>query len=194
MKTASTVAVWHFVVLLLAITGNAFAQDDQKPKIFVPRIGASLYGAHQEIGQESAILPGISFYPGFRLYQQKNISLSLGVPLTVAASNKTTWIYGWNAGLSADVHVGYGANAQSTKGIGLLLGGGIGHTYVYNDDNFENTSEMAFAGPRLHGALVFRGSRTHESALMIWLQWQGNFNQSNTKDIYGIGICYQFRD
>jgi hypothetical protein len=190
-RYVSKTCFWVCFLAVSLCTQQIAGQEPDKPKVFVPRLGLSIYGASKRSGGEGAILPGLSFYPGFRLYQQKNVALSIGMPLSFAAWNtESDWMYGWNAGLTADLHFGYGANDESKKGVGFLMGGGIGHTYVYNE-GYINNGEIAFGGPRLHTAFVFRGDKEGETAVMIWLQWQTNFDKSNKKDIWGVGLALQ---
>lgn len=192
------------MVLMLA-TANSFGQS------FMHGVGLNIFVATAP-GGKAAVNEGITWSPRFNFIEQDNMSVSVGIPLTVGASfsysadynsyygssSNSSFSVMINAPLIINLNMGAGATKETESRFGYFVGGGFGYHYgSYNISdaiNYDNgdytTGKLNTFGPVGNAGVRFAVGR-HTHNVEVRLQYMKGLNDSKA-NIYGAGAAFNF--
>jgi hypothetical protein len=189
------------IVLFFSIT-TGFAQS------FMHGAGLSIFVATAS-GGSSAVNGGFTYSPRFNFVEQDNLSVSVGIPLSVGLSGSYSSRYNSNSGSSTsntlsvmadaplviNLNMGCGSTKENESRFGYFIGGGFGYHYgTYNLSDVLNgesvSTKFSATGPVGNAGIRFgvgRGSHNIE------VRFQYMKGLSDTKpNIFGVGSLFNF--
>jgi hypothetical protein len=189
-----------FLVLGLFFIGNSiFSQS------FMHGAGLSVFVATAS-GSNSAVNEGITYSPRFNFIEQDNMSVSVGIPLSVGVSgsyNSRSDGYGssntlsvmFDAPLIVSLNMGCGSTKKTESRFGYFVGAGYGYHYgTYNLSDaliYEGTStKLSAMGPVGNAGIRFGvGSGSHN--IEVRFHYMKGLNDLKP-NIFGVGALFNF--
>jgi len=192
------------MVIMLA-TANSFSQS------FMHGVGLNVFVATAP-GGKAAVNEGITWSPRFNFIEQDNMSVSVGIPVTVGASfsysadynsyygssSNSSFSVMINAPLLINLNMGAGATKETERRFGYFIGGGFGYHYgtynlsdaIYYDNGDYVTAKLNTFGPVGNAGVRFAVGR-HTHNVEVRLQYMKGLNDSKA-NIYGAGAAFNF--
>ena len=161
-------------------------------------------------GGKAAVNGGFTYSPRFNFIEDKNMSVSVGIPFTVGVSGSYSADYNSQYGSSSsntlslmlnapviiNLNMGAGSTKTTESRFGYFVGGGFGYHYgtynisdILNNDD-ETVHKLNTFGPVGNAGIRFGvGRRTHN--VEVRFQYMRGLNDSKA-NIYGVGSAFNF--
>lgn len=160
---------------------------------------------------DASVGEGITYFPRFNFIETEGLSVSVGIPLSVAISVSTGYYdystYGnyydasvglvVNAPLIVDLNMGRGSTKENRDKFGYFIGAGFGYhhgdfittgTDILGD--YSATESINTYGPAANAGLRFGVGRKHQNVEVNFSYMKGiNENKAN---IFGLGCAFNF--
>jgi hypothetical protein len=192
-------------LVLFFTVGTAFGQT------FMHGAGINVIVATAE-NSDASVGEGLTYFPRFNFIETEGLSVSAGIPLSVAISVSTGYYdysyYGnyydasvglvVNAPLIIDLNVGRGSTKENREKFGFFVGAGFGYhhgdflTTAIDDYGYDvtTTESINVFGPAAHAGLRFGVGRKHQNVEVNFSYMKGiNENKPN---IFGVGCAFNF--
>jgi hypothetical protein len=142
---------------------------------------------------------GFTYSPRFNFLENEKLSISVGLPLTIAMSigfngYLTSINYGTvvNAPLIFNLNMGRGSTMENRNKFGYFFGGGMAFHHgdlIGGFPDFETGSENAF-GPAANTGMRFGVGKKHKN-IEVRFSYMKGLNE-NKPDIIGVGCLFNF--
>lgn len=152
--------------------------------------------SHTELGY---LAFGFTYAPRFNFLENEKLSISVGLPLTLAMAFGITENYSVfnsgpivNAPLLLSLNMGRGSTKENRTKFGYFFGGGMAfhHGNVVSDfTDFGNGSENAF-GPTGNAGMRFGVGKQHKN-IEVRFSYMKGLNE-NKPDVFGVGCLFNF--
>jgi hypothetical protein len=180
--------------------GAAFSQT------FMHGAGINIIVATAE-NSDASVGEGLTYFPRFNFIETESLSVSAGIPLTVAISVSTgyyDYYYGGyydpsvglvvNAPLIINLNMGRGSTKDNRDKFGYFVGAGFG----YHHGDFLTTDEFGYSvyestngyGPAANAGLRFGVGRKHQN-VEVNFSYMKVLND-NKPNIFGVGCAFNF--
>ena len=167
-------------------------------------IVATAYKSDASVGE------GITYFPRFNFIETEGLSVSVGIPLSVAISFSTGYYDSYyssyydasvglvvNAPLIINLNMGRGSTKENRDKFGYFVGAGFGYhhgdfitagTDIYRD--YTVAESINTFGPAANAGLRFGVGRKHQNVEVNFSYMKGiNENKPN---IFGVGCAFNF--
>ena len=192
----------YFFTCLFFTALSGFSQS------FMHGAGINVFVANAAGGQ-TAVNGGISYSPRFNFIEDKDMSVSVGIPFTVGVSGSYSANYNSQYGSSSsntlsvmlnapviiNLNMGAGATKEAESRFGYFVGAGFGYHYgTYNLSDILGSSEtgtkFSTVGPVGNAGIRFGvGSGSHN--IEIRLQYMKGINDVKP-NIFSAGAAFNF--
>lgn len=192
--------------MLLAITCvaglSAYSQS------FTHGVGSSLF-LDKPKDQDMGVSAGLTYAPRFNFLERDEMSLSIGVPMTVGFSgsigggsvssgDRDPLSLMLDAPLILNLNLGCGSSLESERGFGFFVGGGFGYHYgAVNDSrkdeygiSYNDKKKGSTMGPAGNVGVRFSVGAEAQSA-EVKLGYMKGMNDSKLQ-IYSLTLLYNF--
>ena len=159
---------------------------------------------------DASVGEGLTYFPRFNFIETEGLSVSVGIPLTVAISVSTGYYDSYyssyydasvglvvNAPLIINLNMGRGSTKENREKFGYFVGAGFGYHHgdfitvesdIYGDYTF--TESINTFGPAANAGLRFGVGRNHQNVEVNFSYMKGiNENKPN---IFGVGCRFNF--
>lgn len=198
MKKFSLVIIAFFAI------SSVFSQS------FMHGAGVSVFISHVKSSGVAAY-GGFTYSPRFNFLESENMSLSVGVPLSIGTSGSYTYNsrYGYtsedntirfmvNVPLIVNVNMGAGSTQEDESRFGFFVGGGFGYNYgnfnVLETDQYGNEFDTAptFGTYGPAGNIGFRiAVGSNQKNIETRLSYMKGINEYKPS-LYGVAALFNF--
>jgi len=197
----------NLLVLAICVCSSAAAFSQS----FMHGVGLNIVVATAS-GGKAAVNEGITYNPRFNFIEQDDMSVSVGVPLTLGASfsynasydsyygnsSSSSFSFMANIPVMINLNMGAGSTKETESRFGYFVGGGFGYHYGafnlsdaldYSDDGYR-THKTSSVGPMGNAGIRFGvGRGTHN----IEIKFQYMKGLTDVKpNIFGVGTAFNF--
>ncbi|MBO9730219.1 MAG: hypothetical protein J7623_16385 [Chitinophaga sp.] len=193
-------------IMLLAIACMAgFSSYSQS---FMHGAGVVLFVDHAKNTDANGI-GGLTYSPRFNFVEQDEMSVSVGIPLSIGLSGSYSAHYGdyesesnslnfmFNAPLIVNLNMGCGATKESERRFGYFVGAGFGYHYgsrnyqVLGDGNDRANEKFSTVGPVANAGVRFGVGSKARHNIEVKLSYMKGLNAGNP-DIFSVGALFNF--
>ena len=150
---------------------------------------------------------GLTYFPRFNFIETEGLSVSAGIPLSIAISVSTGYYDSYysgyydasvglvvNAPLIIDLNIGRGSTKENREKFGFFIGAGFGYhhsDFLMTDASGYTVSESSNGfGPAANAGLRFGVGRKHQNVEVNFSYMKGlNDIKPN---IFGVGCAFNF--
>ncbi|HMK27750.1 MAG TPA: hypothetical protein VK483_17085 [Chitinophagaceae bacterium] len=187
-------------LVLFFTAGTVFSQT------FMHGAGVTVIVATAD-NSDASVGEGLTYFPRFNFIETESLSVSAGIPISVAISVSTgyyDYYYGGyydpsiglvvNAPLIIDLNMGRGSTKDNRDKFGFFVGAGFG----YHHGDFLMTDEFGYTvsestngfGPAANAGLRFGVGRKHQNVEVNFSYMKGL--SDNKPNIFGVGCAFNF--
>jgi hypothetical protein len=187
------------LILLFFVSAFGFSQS------FMQGAGVAIFVANVN-NSDPAVVAGLTYSPRFNFVEMENMSVSVGVPLTVGVSGYYNSMDDENSSLSfmvnvplmINLNVGAGSTKENERRFGFFVGAGFGYhlgSFTTNTtdgygDEFSSYSAKSSYGPAANaGVRIAVGS--HHKNIEIRLSYLKGIDV-NSVNAYGVATLFNF--
>lgn len=156
---------------------------------------------------DASVGEGLTYFPRFNFIESESLSVSAGIPLSVAISVSTgyyDYYYGGyddpsvglvvSAPLIIDLNMGRGSTKENRDKFGFFIGAGYGYfhgDFLTTDSYGYTVSESTNAfGPAANAGLRFGVGRKHQSVEVNFSYMK--ITSKSKPNIFGLGCAFNF--
>lgn len=159
-------------------------------------------------GSDAGVIGGLTYSPRFNFVERDEMSVSVGIPLSVGLSGSYSTHYGdyeresntlnfmFNAPLIVNLNLGCGATKHSHRRFGFFAGGGFAYHYgsrsegiVFYDD-YKSKKQSSTTGPTGNAGVRFGVGRGHHN-IEVKLAYMKGLNDDKP-NIFSAGTLFNF--
>jgi hypothetical protein len=185
---------------LLLTLGTVFSQT------FMHGAGVAILVSSAKNGN-SSVADGFTYSPRFNFIENEKLSVSVGIPLTVAIAiglNDGYYSGGGyytdassvgvvvNAPLIVNLNMGRGSTKENRQKFGYFFGAGMGfhHGDFIDDYSYDGTSSVNTFGPAGNAGMRFGVGRKHKN-IEVRFSYMKGLNE-NKPNIFGVAGLFNF--
>lgn len=196
---------------IFLLTGNVFCQS------FMHGVGITIIGSTTGQGNNSDVGfgEGFTYFPRVNFIETENLSLSVGIPLSVGISATTSSSYDYyggyygggtssvgfilNAPIILNLNMGRGSTKENRKKFGYFVGAGFGYHHgdfltdgIYDPitDTYKDTYSSNTFGPAANGGVRLGVGRQHKN-IEIRLSYMKGLSESKL-NVFGLAGAFNF--
>jgi hypothetical protein len=186
-------------LVLFFTVGTVFSQS------FMHGAGINVIVATAE-NSDASVGEGLTYFPRFNFIESENLSVSAGIPISIAISVSTGYYdyYGGyddpsvglvvNAPLIINLNMGRGSTKENRDKFGFFIGAGYGYyhgDFLMTDSYGYTVSESTNAfGPAANAGLRFGVGRKHQNVEVNFSYMK--ITSDNKPNIFGLGCAFNF--
>ncbi|MEO6488988.1 MAG: hypothetical protein ABIO04_03530 [Ferruginibacter sp.] len=195
------------VLLFCAIASPSFSQS------FMHGAGIGLFvGTTSAAGGQVAVAEGFIYSPRFNFFETENLSVSVGIPLSLGLSASTSYNSGnyyaeelkinllVNAPLIFNLNMGRGSTKQNRTKFGYFVGAGYGFYHgdfygIFTDEldptyEYLGSRSLSIHGPAANAGMRFGVGKKHKNIELRFSYMKG-INETKP-NIFGIAGLFNF--
>lgn len=160
---------------------------------------------------DAGAMGGLTYSPRFNFLEQDEMSVSVGVPLSVGLSGSYSANYGSYEGesnslsfmldvpLIVNLNLGCGSTQESERGFGFFVGAGFGYHYGVRNESLKDSygyeyngkTKSSTTGPVGNAGVRFGVGREHQHNIEVRLAYMKGLSEEKS-NIFSVGCLFNF--